>query len=84
MPSSKNYVRDLKQEYKTQKARGEAGGSDSDKAKRIAENRVAAGFHWPSDVTAGVVLAQALLKHVKMNETIKDLVAKAATEWPQR
>lgn len=58
--------------------------SFSDKAKRIAENRVAAGFHWPSDVTAGVVLAQALLKHVKMNETIKDLVAKAATEWPQR
>lgn len=35
MPSSKNYVRDLKQEYKTQKARGENGtGHNSRDAKR--------------------------------------------------
>lgn len=35
MPSSKNYVRDLKQEYKTAKARGEVGtGSNSKNAKR--------------------------------------------------
>jgi len=35
MPSSKNYVRDYDQEYKTQKQRGESGtGSDSDNAKR--------------------------------------------------
>lgn len=35
MPSSKNYVRDYKQEYKTQKERGEAGvGPDSGNAKR--------------------------------------------------
>ena len=35
MPSSKNYVRDLKQEYKTAKSRGEVGtGSDSENAKR--------------------------------------------------
>jgi 5-methylcytosine-specific restriction endonuclease McrA len=35
MPSSKNYVRDLAQEYKTQKQRGENGtGSDSRDAKR--------------------------------------------------
>lgn len=35
MPSSPNYVRDLKQEYATQKERGEAGvGSDSPNAKR--------------------------------------------------
>lgn len=35
MPSSKNYVRDYAQEYKTQKQRGESGtGGDSDNAKR--------------------------------------------------
>jgi len=34
MPSSKNYVRDYKQEYATQKARGEVGGSDSPNSKR--------------------------------------------------
>lgn len=35
MPSSKNYVRDYKQEYKTAKARGElASGSNSPNAKR--------------------------------------------------
>jgi 5-methylcytosine-specific restriction endonuclease McrA len=35
MPSSKNYVRDYDQEYKTQKARGESGtGSDSGTAVR--------------------------------------------------
>lgn len=35
MPSSKNYVRDYKQEYATQKKRGESGtGSDSDNAQR--------------------------------------------------
>lgn len=35
MPSSKNYVRDYEQEYKTQKERGESGtGSNSDNAKR--------------------------------------------------
>ncbi len=35
MPSSPNYVRDYKQEYKTSKARGEIGtGSDSSNAKR--------------------------------------------------
>jgi hypothetical protein len=35
MPSSPGYVRDLKQEYKTAKARGENGtGHNSDSAKR--------------------------------------------------
>lgn len=35
MPSSDNYVRDYKQEYKTAKARGEVGtGSESGSAKR--------------------------------------------------
>lgn len=35
MPSSKNYVRNYAQEYKTAKARGEVGtGSDSGNAKR--------------------------------------------------
>lgn len=35
MPSSDNYVRDYKQEYKTAKSRGEIGtGSDSGNAKR--------------------------------------------------
>lgn len=42
MPSSKGYVRDLKQEYATQKARGESGtGSDSENAKRHRARRVA-------------------------------------------
>lgn len=40
MPSSPNYKRDLKQEYKTQKRRGENGtGSDSDSAKRHRARR---------------------------------------------
>lgn len=34
MPSSKNYVRDYKQERKTAIARGETGGPESDNAKR--------------------------------------------------
>lgn len=35
MPSSENYVRDYKQEYKTAKGRGEVGtGSESGSAKR--------------------------------------------------
>ena len=41
MPSSKNYVRDLKQEYATQKARGDVGGSDSPNAKRKRARRKA-------------------------------------------
>ena len=46
MPSSKNYTRNLKQEYATQKARGESGtGHNSDNAKRHRARReaVAAG-----------------------------------------
>lgn len=40
MPSSKNYVRDYKQEYKTAKRRQEvASGSDGDNAKRKAARR---------------------------------------------
>jgi hypothetical protein len=35
MPSSKNYTRDLAQEYATQKSRGESGtGTDSENARR--------------------------------------------------
>ena len=42
MPSSKNYKRDLKREYETQKQRGESGtGSDSDNAKRHRARRQA-------------------------------------------
>lgn len=42
MPSSPNYHRDLKQEYKTQKARGESGtGSNSENAKRHRDRREA-------------------------------------------
>lgn len=42
MPSSKNYKRDYKQEYATQKSRGESGtGSDSDNAKRHRARREA-------------------------------------------
>lgn len=42
MPSSPNYKRDLKQEYKTAKARGEVGvGSDSPNAKRKRARRAA-------------------------------------------
>lgn len=40
MPSSKNYVRDYKQEYKTAKKRKEvAAGSKGDNAKRKAARR---------------------------------------------
>jgi 5-methylcytosine-specific restriction endonuclease McrA len=42
MPSSPNYKRDLKQEYKTAKARGEIGtGHDSENAKRHRDRRKA-------------------------------------------
>lgn len=42
MPSGKNYKRDLKQEYATQKARGESGtGHNSDNAKRHRARREA-------------------------------------------
>ena len=40
MPSSPNYVRDLKQEAKTAKARGEVGGSDAPHAKRMRARRL--------------------------------------------
>jgi hypothetical protein len=42
MPSSPGYVRDLKREYATQKARGESGtGHNSENAKRHRARRVA-------------------------------------------
>ena len=42
MSSSKNYIRDNKQEYATQKERGESGtGSDSENAKRHRDRRKA-------------------------------------------
>ena len=41
MPSSPGYKRDLKQEYRTAKARGEVGGSDSPNAKRKRARRKA-------------------------------------------
>lgn len=42
MPSSKNYVRDYAQEYKTAKSRGEIGtGSGSGNAKRQRARRLA-------------------------------------------
>jgi hypothetical protein len=41
MPSSSNYVRDLKEEDKTRKARGEVGGHDSKNAIRERDRRKA-------------------------------------------
>lgn len=41
MPSSKDYVRDYKQEARTAKARGEIGGSDTPNAKRKRLRRLA-------------------------------------------
>lgn len=41
MPSSKNYVRDYKQEAKTSRARGEIGGHDSPNAERKRARRKA-------------------------------------------
>jgi 5-methylcytosine-specific restriction endonuclease McrA len=41
MPSSKNYVRDYKQEARTARARGEIGGSDSPNAQRKRARRLA-------------------------------------------
>lgn len=51
MPSSKNYKRDLKQEYATQKSRGESGtGHNSDNAKRhrVRREAIATGKIKPS------------------------------------
>lgn len=41
MPSSPGYKRDYKQEYKTQKERGDVGGSDSPNAQRKRLRRLA-------------------------------------------
>jgi hypothetical protein len=41
MPSAPGYKRDLKQEYRTAKARGEVGGSDSPNSKRKRARRLA-------------------------------------------
>lgn len=41
MPSSEGYVRDHKQEYATQKARREVGGSDSPNSRRKRDRRKA-------------------------------------------
>lgn len=41
MPSSPGYVRDIKQEEKTAKARGEVGGPNSENAKRQRDRRKA-------------------------------------------
>ncbi len=58
MPSSPDYVRDLKQEYKTAKARGENGtGSNSRDAKRKRVRRLA--------LKAGMVRKGQDLDHVK-------------------
>ena len=40
MPSAPGYVRDLKQEAKTAKARGEVGGSNAPHAKRMRARRL--------------------------------------------
>lgn len=58
MPSSKNYVRDYDQEYKTQKARGESGtGSNSDNAKRHRARREA--------LASGKITKSQELDHIK-------------------
>ena len=58
MPSSKNYVRNYAQEYKTAKARGENGtGSNSDDAKRKRLRREA--------VKKGMVKKGQDLDHIK-------------------
>lgn len=41
MPSSSNYVRDIQQEEKTAKARGEVGGHDAPNAERKRARRKA-------------------------------------------
>ena len=41
MPSSPGYRRDLKEEYKDQKARGDVGGSDSPNSQRKRARRKA-------------------------------------------
>ena len=56
MPSSKDYTRNLQQEYATQKARGESGtGSDSENAKRHRDRRTA--------LKLGVIKAKQDLDH---------------------
>ena len=51
MPSSPNYVRDIKQETKTAKARGEIGGHNAPHAKRMRARRllVKKGLVKPND-----------------------------------
>lgn len=58
MPSSPGYVRDLKREYATQKARGESGtGSDSENAKRHRDRSKA--------LKLGIIKAKQDLDHKK-------------------
>ena len=51
MPSSPNYVRDIKQEYKTAKRRGEIGGHNAPHAVRMRARRlmVKKGLVKPND-----------------------------------
>jgi hypothetical protein len=51
MPSAPGYVRDIKQETKTAKARGEIGGSNAPHAKRMRARRlmVKKGLVKPND-----------------------------------
>lgn len=51
MPSAPGYVRDIKQETKTAKARGEIGGSSAPHAKRMRARRlmVKKGLVKPND-----------------------------------
>ena len=76
MPSSPNYHRDLKQEYKTAKARGEIGtGHDSENARRHRDRRAA--------LKLGMVKPGQDLDHVKPlskggSDSLKNLRAESA------
>jgi hypothetical protein len=51
-------------------------------SQRISRNREIAGFHYPSDSTAGYSLAHQTFERLKTCNLFKQLVTEAVTEWP--
>jgi len=51
-------------------------------AHRISQNREIAGLHYPSDTTAGRLLARQLVDQFLTNPTFKKLLQQAKSEWP--
>jgi membrane-associated phospholipid phosphatase len=52
------------------------------RAAEISENRVIAGWHYPSDNAAGVLLAQQFVDLLLHNGDAVDMLEAARAEWP--